>query len=84
MKVLIALIAAAGLSGCVAYGGAPYGSAGVYYEQLVAVLRLRRTTETPCPTSSSSGRCMSTATPATRATQVGLARPRPRRRAQSL
>lgn len=32
MKLLIALIAAAGLSGCVAYGGAPYGSAGVYYD----------------------------------------------------
>jgi hypothetical protein len=32
MKVLIAFMAAAGLSGCVAYGGAPYGSAGVYYD----------------------------------------------------
>jgi hypothetical protein len=34
MKLLIALLAAVGLSGCVAYGGAPYGSYGsadVYY-----------------------------------------------------
>ena len=31
MKLLIALLAIAGLSGCVAYGGAPYTSAGVYY-----------------------------------------------------
>lgn len=30
MKLLIALLAAAGLAGCVAYP-APYGSAGVYY-----------------------------------------------------
>jgi len=30
MKLLIALLAAAGLSGCVAYG-VPYGSADVYY-----------------------------------------------------
>src|SRR5215208_7192490 len=34
MKLLIALLALAGLSGCVAYGGAPYGtygSADIYY-----------------------------------------------------
>ena len=31
MKLLIALAAAAGLSGCVAYGGGTYGSADVYY-----------------------------------------------------
>ena len=31
MKMLMAMLAAGGLSGCVAYGGAPYGAAGVYY-----------------------------------------------------
>lgn len=31
MRKLIALLAVAGLSGCVAYG-VPYGSAGVYYD----------------------------------------------------
>lgn len=31
MKLLIALMAAAGLSGCVAYGGGTYGAADVYY-----------------------------------------------------
>jgi hypothetical protein len=31
MKLLIALLAAAGLSGCVAYGPAPYGYGSAYY-----------------------------------------------------
>jgi hypothetical protein len=31
MKLLIAIMAAAGLSGCVAYGGGTYGAADVYY-----------------------------------------------------
>lgn len=31
MKLLIALLATAGLSGCVAYGGGTYGTADVYY-----------------------------------------------------
>jgi hypothetical protein len=30
VKLLIAILATAGLSGCMAYGGGTYGSAGVY------------------------------------------------------
>jgi hypothetical protein len=36
MKLLIAIAAAAGLSGCMAYGGGTYGTADVYYGNTTA------------------------------------------------